>query len=241
MISVAVNLPVARPSTVMSRASTSASTRASPSSRTQCAGAATWPTLLPFVVGGLLGYAVLPVVDALDRVLPRSIAAAVAMLGALAVVIGAFVIVIPPLTASLVQLAGQLPAGDRLEAAIQEALAGLPDEARDLVVPIVISAAQAIQGAVGGASGDLDGIVSTVFRAALGVVGAVLGLLVLPAWLLTVLRDRHVARRALDRRLPAWLRPDAWAVIDLADRSAGVYLRGFVLLAFAGCTWAKNP
>ena len=194
---------------------------------------ATWPTLLPFVVGGLLAYAVLPVVDALDRVLPRSIAAAAAMLGALAIVIGSLVVVIPPLTASLVELAGQLPAGERLEAAIQDALAGLPDQARDLVVPIVISAAQAIQGAVGGASGDLDGIVSTVFRAALGVVGAVLGLLVLPAWLLTVLSDKHVARRALDRRMPAWLRPDAWAVVHLADRSAGVYLRGFVLLAFA--------
>jgi predicted PurR-regulated permease PerM len=193
---------------------------------------ATWPTLLPFAIGGLLAYAVLPVVDALDRVLPRSIAAATAMLGALAILVGALVIVVPPLTASLLELAGQLPAGDRLEAAIQEALAGLPIEARDVLVPVVITAAQTVSGAVSGASGDLDGIVATVFQAALGVVGAVLGLLVLPAWLLTVLSDRHVARRSLDRRLPGWLRPDAWAVIRLADRSAGAYLRGFVLLAF---------
>jgi predicted PurR-regulated permease PerM len=195
--------------------------------------AATWPTLLPFAVGGLLAYAVLPLVDALDRVLPRSLAAIVAMLGALGVLVGALIVIIPPLTASLLELAGQLPVGDELEASIQAALASLPDQARDLVAPIVLSAVQAIRGGLDGATGDLDGIVATVFQAALGVVGAVLGLLVLPAWLLTVLSDRHVARNALDRRLPGWLRPDAWAVIRLADRSAGVYLRGFVLLAFA--------
>jgi predicted PurR-regulated permease PerM len=195
--------------------------------------AATWPTLLPFVVGALLAYAVLPVVDALDRVMPRGLAAVTAMLGAVAVLVGALVIVIPPLTSSLLQLAGQLPAGSALQDAIDEALAGLPQEARDVVVPIIISAAEAIRGGIDSTSGDLDGIVATVFRAALGVVGAVLGLLVLPAWLLTVLSDKHVARRTLDRRLAGWLRPDAWAVIRLADRSAGVYLRGFVVLAFA--------
>ena len=37
--------------------------------------AATWPALLPFVVGGLIAYQLLPVVDGLDRVLPRGLAA----------------------------------------------------------------------------------------------------------------------------------------------------------------------
>ena len=33
-----------------------------------------WPALLPFVAGGLIGYAVLPIVNALDRVIPRPLA-----------------------------------------------------------------------------------------------------------------------------------------------------------------------
>ena len=37
--------------------------------------AGTWPALLPFAVGGLLAYAVLPVVDGLDRIMPRALAA----------------------------------------------------------------------------------------------------------------------------------------------------------------------
>ena len=57
--------------------------------------AASWPALLPFVIGGLLAYQLLPVVDALDRVLPRSLAALVSVLAALAVVIAIGVIVHP--------------------------------------------------------------------------------------------------------------------------------------------------
>ena len=199
----------------------------------------TWPTLAPFAVGALLAYAVLPVVDALDRILPRGLAAIAAMLGAVAVLVGALLIVIPPLTSSLIQLAGQIPQGSALQTAIENALAGLPADARDVVAPVLVSLAQTIQGGLDATTGDLDGLVATVFQAALGVVGAVLGLLVLPAWLLTVLSDKHVARQALDVRLAGWLRPDAWALIRLADRSAGVYLRGFVLLAFAvgATTW----
>ena len=72
-----------------------------------------------------------------------------------------------------------------------------------------------------------------VLQAALGVVGALFGLLVLPAWLLTVLTDQRQARQAVDRRFAGWLRPDGWAVIRMLDRSAGTYLRGFVLIALA--------
>ena len=37
--------------------------------------------------------------------------------------------------------------------------------------------------------------------------------------------------RAVDRRLAGWLRPDFWAVVRMADRAAGTYLRGFVVVA----------
>jgi predicted PurR-regulated permease PerM len=192
---------------------------------------ATWPTLLPFVIGALLGYAVLPIVDALDRVLPRSIAAVTALLAALAIVIAAVAVILPPLITSLVALVQGLPDGSRLQAALEEALAGLPEDARAVLVTIAISAVTAIRSGIDTTTGDLDGAIQVIFQAALGVVGAVLGLLVLPAWMLTVLSDKHVAREALDRRMAAWLREDAWAIVRLADRSAGVYLRGFVLLA----------
>src|SRR5262245_24143971 len=50
--------------------------------------AASWPAVLPFIVGGLIAYALLPVVDGLDKFLPRSLAALVSVLAGVAVVIG---------------------------------------------------------------------------------------------------------------------------------------------------------
>jgi hypothetical protein len=56
--------------------------------------AATWPTLLPFLIGGLIAYMLLPVVDALDGVMPRGIAAGVSVLAVLAAVVAIGVIVV---------------------------------------------------------------------------------------------------------------------------------------------------
>ena len=81
--------------------------------------AATWPTLLPFVIGGLVAYAVLPVVDALDRILPRALAAAVTMLAAVAALVAAFVIIVPPLTGALLELAQQIPPADSIDRSVR--------------------------------------------------------------------------------------------------------------------------
>src|SRR5262245_5491305 len=54
----------------------------------------TWPAFLPFAIGGLLAYAVLPIVDGLDRFMPRALAAALAMLGVLAAIVAVLVIVV---------------------------------------------------------------------------------------------------------------------------------------------------
>ena len=48
---------------------------------------ATLPALLPFVVGGLIAYALLPVVDALDRLMPRSLAALLSVVSVVAAVV----------------------------------------------------------------------------------------------------------------------------------------------------------
>ena len=45
---------------------------------------ATWPALLPFFIGAALAYAVLPLVNAMDTVLPRFLASLIAMVMVLA-------------------------------------------------------------------------------------------------------------------------------------------------------------
>jgi predicted PurR-regulated permease PerM len=193
--------------------------------------AATWPTLLPFVVGGLLAYAVLPIVDGLDRFMPRVLAAVLTMLGVLAALVAVIVIVVPPLAQGILTVAGEVPTGDRIDEAVAGALAGLPESTRESIGPAIVDLTARAREALNGASGQVGQLVPTVVRAAVGVVGAVLGLLVLPSWLLVVLSDQRRARTALDREMAGWLRTDAWAIIRLFDRAAGTYLRGFVVIA----------
>lgn len=192
----------------------------------------TWPALLPFVIGGLLAYAVLPVVDALDRVLPRSLAAVTSMLGVLVLIAAILVTVVPPLTAAILQVASQVPAASDIDRQLEEALGGLPAETRDVIGPVALAIATTVKDALSGASGSLQDVVNVAIRAALGVAGAVLGLIVLPAWLLTLMSADRRARLAVDRRLAGWLRTDFWAIVRMADRAAGTYLRGFVVVAF---------
>ena len=195
--------------------------------------AGTWPALLPFAVGGLLAYAVLPVVDSLDRIMPRALAAAISMLAVVASVVMVFVIVVPPLTTAIVDLAGQVPTAGEIDELLDDALAGLPDSAQAIVGPILIEIAAAVEGVLAGASGGLGEIVPVVLQAALGVVGAIIGLIVLPTWLLTLLTNKRRGRVAVDRVVAGWMRPDFWAVVRMADRAAGTYLRGYVVLAAA--------
>src|SRR6478752_2263452 len=58
---------------------------------------ASWPALLPFAAGLVLAYAVLPVANRLDRYMPRVLASLIAETIAVAVLIGAAIVVLPPL------------------------------------------------------------------------------------------------------------------------------------------------
>jgi predicted PurR-regulated permease PerM len=197
---------------------------------------ATWPALLPFVIGGLLAYTVLPVVNTLDRVMPRFAAAALSMLGIVAIVVAAIVAVVPPLVSAIIEVAGLIPSPSELDSAVEGALGDLPQESRDIIAPVLLALTTAVENGLSGVSGDLDGVIAAAFQAALNVAGAILGLLVLPTWLLTVMSGTGRVRTAVDRRLAGWLRADFWALVDLLDRA-----KDDTLEAEAAATPAADP
>ncbi len=195
---------------------------------------ATWPSVLPFVVGGIIAYGLLPIVDSLDRVMPRSLAAVAAVLATVLAIFAVFALVLPPLARGLVRLATDLPSSAEIDAAIadlQAQVGALPEGSAAVVVPVVTTLAVAVKDLLGGASGGLDDLVRTAVGALLNAVGALLGLIVLPAWMLTMMTEKHRARAVIDRRMAPWLKGDAWAIAAIADRAAGAYLRGYVVIA----------
>jgi predicted PurR-regulated permease PerM len=193
-----------------------------------------WPALLPFIVGGIIAYGLLPVVDALDRVMPRALAALVAVSGTVLAIGAVFVLVLPPLARGFVRFATDLPTSAEIDAAIsdlQAQVGALPDGSATVVVPVLTTLATAVRDVLAGASGGLDDLVRSAIGALLNAVGALIGLIVLPAWMLTMMTEKHRARAVIDRRMAPWLKGDAWAIAAIADRAAGAYLRGYVVVA----------
>ena len=77
---------------------------------------ASWPALLPFIVGAVLAYAVLPVANRLDAFMPRVLAALLAELLAVGLLLGVALVVVPPLLNGLIIVAGKLPAPAEIQA-----------------------------------------------------------------------------------------------------------------------------
>jgi predicted PurR-regulated permease PerM len=192
----------------------------------------TWPSFLPFVVGGLIAYQLLPVVDGLDRMMPRFLAAIVAVVAAVAVVVGIAVLLLPPLAAAFVRFATELPTQADIQAAVgrlQQQLGSLPEGSAAVVVPALASLAGTVHDIFAGASLSLDDVVRGAVGALLNAVGTLLGLIVLPAWMLTLMSQKRRAQLAINNEITPSLRSDVWAVAAIVDRAAGAYLRGYVV------------
>ncbi len=197
---------------------------------------ASWPALLPFLVGGLIAYVIRPVVDALDRVMPRLLAALLAVLAVVGVLIGIVVIVVPPLVTGVATLLGTLPAAGQIEDAVdslETQIGTLPPDAHALLVAIGVSAVNGVSGLVSGVTdADLPTLANGIIRTVTNVASVVIGLIVLPTWVLSVVNRHRAGQRAIDRRLAPWLRADFWAIVRILDRAAGAYVRGYVVIAF---------
>lgn len=195
---------------------------------------ATWPTLLPFVAGGLIAYLLLPVVNSLDQVMPRFAAAALAVFALLAGLAVVAVVVAPPLIKTFARLAVDIPTAAELETSIdrvRDQLSTLPEGSAAAVVPVVVAGATALHDVVATLPDRVDELAQAVLGAVLNTIGAVLGLIVLPTWMLGVMSEQRRARMAVDARLAPWLRSDLWAILAIVDRAVGTYLRGYVVTA----------
>ncbi len=202
-------------------------------------GALLWharDALLPFEVGAVLAYLLLPLVNRLSRRLPRPVATLVVFLGGLLVFALILAAVIPPLTAQLLHLTSTSPdftALGRQVERVQALFRRLPDEQQHFIT-------DGLSGAVGAARDNIVSYLQTmgtflmsgVFNI-LNVFSFLLGFFILPFWLFYVLKDQPTGRQALDRLLPPWLRSDFWAGMGIIDDVLGRFIRGQLLLALS--------
>jgi len=191
--------------------------------------------MVPFEIGVVLAYVTLPIVDRLNKVMPRSLAVALVMLAEFALVFGFLAALIPVLVNEAGVAISSLPSQDERHRFFNELVtnlrAVLPPEAQDFVRNSVQQAEQDLQN---NAVTYVTGLLGIIANAVFGVIGTIsfaLSLLVLPTWLSAVLRDRNRAIRFVNSLLPTSWRPDFWAPLRIADRTLGFYLRGLFVQA----------
>lgn len=196
--------------------------------------AASWPALLPFLVGAVLAYAVLPIANRLDAFMPRWLAALLAELLALAVLVGVVAVVVPPLLGGLGIVAGKLPDPERVQAwvaGLQDQVGAIPEPMRSVALAVMSETAANLQGVLQGLVEQAAGAITGQILGIFGTLSNVLGLLVVPTWILTLVADERAIKQRGAGLFPEAIRADVGALFRIVDRAASTFLRVRVLLA----------
>ena len=195
--------------------------------------ASTFQSLATFVIGIMLAYITLPVVNWLNRFLPRGLAVLLVILGEIALVALFIAILIPAVVQELLRFLQYLPNTQQLQASFTH----LAQQARTWPEPVrVFLRGWLQQNTVTLQHNFTQYILNLGARSILGLLTAfsfLLSLLVIPTWMFALLNDQRKGVRAVDRLLPDWLRPDFWAVARILDRTFRVYFRELVVMAVA--------
>ena len=198
--------------------------------------ASTFQSLAAFVIGIMLAYITLPVVNWLDHFLPRGLAVLLVILGEVALV-GLFIaVLIPAVVQEILRFLQYLPNTQQLQASFTH----LAQQARTWPEPVRVFLRGWLQQNTVTLQHNFTqyilNLVSLGARSILGLLTAfsfLLSLLVIPTWMFALLNDQRKGVRAVDRLLPDWLRPDFWAVARILDRTFRVYFRELVVMAVA--------
>ena len=198
---------------------------------------AAWNVLLPYVLGVILAYLLLPVVNWLDRHMPRrlrtwnvsrALSIVLTYLAVIALLAGIVAFVVPILIDQVRVLIDNWP---QLTSSVEDLWSEglgwyrqtIPEQwtqtiegnLQDLLTDVIT----AVQ----------DALVATV-RTVSGTIGFVIGLVVIPFWMFYILHDARQVNQGMLGALPEQLRPDIQAMARLIDDVRSAYIRGQLLL-----------
>ncbi len=190
----------------------------------------------PFIVGLLLVYLLEPPVTWLvRRGLRRTLAILLVYVVAVLAIVEAISLTLTPLVNEGMRFVQDLPGlAEQLQAQIERlseiyARLQLPDAIREWIDSTIAGIGQ---GSTGAPAIDIS-IFFPVLTGAGSFIGAIFGYLLLPVWVFYILKDRVALTDQFDRSLPASWRFDVWAVLRIARRVFGQWVRAQLVLGFA--------
>lgn len=193
-----------------------------------------WPALVPFLIGGIFAYIMLPFVNWMDRFMPRVLATAISLALALGIVFYFIVSMVPVIGQEAVRLQATIPTVDDIRTNVDEIdswVYTLPGPTQVLVNDVVLE----VEGRL---STNYDQLVSRlVDRTIAGVITLVntisfiLGFVIVPGWVFAVLVDQRRGTQELDKLLPRTIRGDFWAVVRIFDRTFRAFVQSQIVQA----------
>lgn len=193
----------------------------------------TWPALLPFLIGGAVAYALLPLTNSLNRFMPRAFAVAIALVVALCIlglVVYASAIILGRQAVFLLRIVPGQAEVNALISQLEDSLAGVSPALRQTIVQTARQLTDRLANEVSTYYARLPEIILSGLFTLLNTLGFILGFLAIPAWLLLVLKDQQAGARALRRILPPRWLPDVMAIWRIFDRSFRAFIEGLLVL-----------
>jgi len=195
--------------------------------------------LVPFLLGALVAYILLPMVDFLDGHMPRfirgrrfarSLSILIAYLFVIGLIVGIMSYFVPMVTSQAKTLGSQLPGLWRqveslLAYDLDDLLAGISPQIQDTIRTNVEDALNSLVAAA------QRGVLRTVTQLS-ATISFVIGMVIVPIWTFYVLHDNRYIARSFYESLPSAIREDAHCVLTIIDELLSAYLRGQLLVCF---------
>lgn len=198
---------------------------------------AAWAALLPFFLGVILAYLLLPAVNWLDSHAPRvlrrwgwsrPLAIVIVYLAGLGVIAGILTVFIPAIIEQAAYLAQMAPTLlVRLEGLLSHDLVELLDRIPPEIQQTVDANLEKAAGAI------LDALqvgVGVTLRTLFQTVSFIFGMVIVPFWLFWVMNDEAKVRAGFYGLIPEPAREDARCIMQVIDRVLSAYVRGQALL-----------
>ncbi len=191
--------------------------------------------LTPFIIGLVLAYVLLPVVNTLARRIPRALAILIVYIVGLALVVGVIAYLVPQIVYQVQQLLASLPSVGQMQEAISDLVqlyqSRVPPSIRQPIDEALTNALRTFQANLTTYIQEAGRFVWIQVLQVINTVSFLIGFFIVPIWLFYVLHDQAKSHAWIDQMLHPRLRADFWNICDITNHDLGDYVRGQLTLS----------
>jgi predicted PurR-regulated permease PerM len=190
--------------------------------------------LLPFEIGIVLAYLILPLVNRLEKYMPRWTAILVIYIAGTLLFIGFIAYVIPLLWIQISQVIEGIPEFNMQD--VRSQINEFPPEVQDAVQEGLNTTYDTMKSNLVSYVQRAGSLLLTSVLQVINTVVFLLGFIIVPIWMFFLLSDYHAGYQTFNRLIPQRIRADFWAIVQIIDRVLSSYIRGQLILGLVvGC------